>query len=109
MPDTVYLTFCTCPDSTTAESLSEALVTEGLAACVNIVPGLVSVYRWQGKIEKDNECLLLIKTTEERVPELTARVRQLHPYDEPEVIAHPIVTGSDSYLEWVRTCTARSQ
>lgn len=109
MPDIVYLTLCTCPDTATAESLGETLVGDGLAACVNIVPGLVSVYRWQGKIEKDSEALLLIKTTEERMPELIARIRQQHPYDEPEVIAHPIVAGSDSYLEWVRTCTARSQ
>jgi len=105
MPATVHLALCTCPDMASAERLAESLVDAALAACVNIVPGLVSVYRWQGEIAKDNEVLLLIKTTEARVTEVVAHIEQAHPYDLPEVIAHPIVAGLEEYLEWVRTCT----
>ena len=105
MSDAVFLALCTCPDQATAEALAESLVDEGLAACVNILPGVLSVYRWEGRLAKDNEVLLLIKTTEQRLAELTALIQTQHPYDVPEVIALPIVAGLDNYLEWVRTCT----
>jgi periplasmic divalent cation tolerance protein len=105
MSDAVFLTLCTCPDEATAEALAESLVDEGLAACVNILPGVLSVYRWEGRLAKDNEVLLLIKTTEQRLAELTALIQTQRPYDVPEVIALPIVAGLDNYLEWVRTCT----
>jgi periplasmic divalent cation tolerance protein len=105
MSETVYIAFCTCPDDSTAETLAETLLSRRLAACVNILPGVLSLYRWQDRIEQDSEVLLLIKTTEERVTELTALIEREHPYDVPEVIAHPIVAGSQSYLDWVRTCT----
>ncbi len=105
MSDAVYLALCTCPDQATAEALAESLVDQGLAACVNILPGVLSVYRWEGSLARDNEVLLLIKTTEQRLAELTAQIKTQHPYDVPEVIAHPIVAGLDNYLEWVRTCT----
>ena len=105
MSDNVYLALCTCPDQATAEALAGSLVEQGLAACVNIVPGVLSVYRWQGSLVRDSEVLLLIKTTAQRLTELTAQIERQHPYDVPEVIAHPIVAGLDNYLEWVRTCT----
>ena len=109
MRQTVHLALCTCPDMATATRLAESLVDAALAACVNIVPGLVSVYRWEGTIAKDSEVLLMIKTTEERVADVVAHIEREHPYDLPEVIAHPIVAGLDSYLEWVRTCTTTKE
>jgi len=104
----VQLLLCTCPDQATAEGLAEGLVGTGLAACVNILPGLMSVYRWQDQVETADEVLMLIKTTEARVAELTAYIEQQHPYDVPEVIASPIVGGLETYLDWVRTCTTAS-
>ena len=105
MSDIVYLALCTCPDQASAEALADAVVSQGLAACVNILPGVLSVYRWEGKIAKDDEVLLLMKTTEQCFAQLAAEIEKQHPYDVPEVIAHPIVAGLDNYLEWVRTCT----
>jgi periplasmic divalent cation tolerance protein len=105
MTDDIRLALCTCPDRPVAEALAAGLVEAGLAACVNIVPGLVSVYAWQGRIEKDTEVLLLIKTTAARIAALTAHITAHHPYDVPEVIVHPITDGHPNYLDWVRTCT----
>lgn len=105
--DDVHVALCTCPDAETAESLAERLVEERLAACVNILPGVRSVYTWQGAVEHDAEVLLIIKTTRTRLDELIARIRALHPYDVPEVIGHPITAGHDAYLDWVRQCTTK--
>ncbi|MGQ9658764.1 MAG: divalent-cation tolerance protein CutA [Thermochromatium sp.] len=95
---------CTCPDLDTAQRLAKSLVEERLAACVNLVPGLTSVYRWEGGIQQDSEVLLLIKTVEARVEPLAERLRQLHPYEVPEIIALPIVSGASDYLNWVSEC-----
>jgi len=81
--------------------LADTLVGERLAACVNIVPGLRSVYRWQGAVECDNEVLLLIKTTRARLPALSARVVELHPHELPEVVAVEVAGGLSAYLDWV--------
>ncbi|AEB11764.1 divalent-cation tolerance protein CutA [Marinithermus hydrothermalis] len=91
----------TVPNEETAKTLARTLVEERLAACVNIVPGLTSVYRWEGKVVEDAELLLVIKTTEARFAALEARVRALHPYTVPEVIALPIQAGARPYLEWL--------
>lgn len=107
-PEPVYVSLCTCPDAQTGQTLAQALVSEHLAACVNILPGVVSVYRWQAEIETDNEVLLIIKTTERLVDALAARIKALHPYDVPEVISHPITAGNKNYLDWVRQCTANN-
>jgi periplasmic divalent cation tolerance protein len=104
-PDAVHVACCTCPDAATAETLAGELVQAGLAACVNIVPAVQSIYRWQGKIERDEEALMVIKTTGARMSALIARICELHPYDVPEVICHPITAGHDAYLDWVRQCT----
>ncbi|MEW6517412.1 MAG: divalent-cation tolerance protein CutA [candidate division FCPU426 bacterium] len=93
--------FITVPNAEVGERVARALVEERLAACVNRVPGLTSIYRWQGKIECDPEELLVVKTRQSLVPELAARVQALHPYQVPEVIALPIVAGLPSYLDWV--------
>lgn len=92
---------CTCPDLATAERIAETVVDERLAACVNIAPGLTSIYRWEGQIQRDTELLLLIKTRQEVYPLLEARIRELHPYQIPEITALPIQTGSAAYLDWI--------
>lgn len=107
-PEPVYVSLCTCPNMQTAQELAEALVSEHLAACVNILSGVVSIYRWQTEIETDNEVLLIIKTKESSVDALAARIEALHPYEVPEVISHPITAGNKNYLDWVRQCTANN-
>jgi periplasmic divalent cation tolerance protein len=102
----VLLSYCTCPDESTASTIAEALVAEELAACANQIPGIRSVYRWQGKIEHDEEVLLIIKTTEERFDALVQRLRELHPYDLPEIIAVQVTHGLPDYLQWVNKCTS---
>jgi periplasmic divalent cation tolerance protein len=99
------LMFCTCPDEATAQAIAETLVGERLAACANLVPGIRSIYRWEGQIQRDSEVLLLIKTAAGRVPALTDRLRELHPYEIPEIISVPIAEGLPDYLSWITTCT----
>ena len=97
----VRLVLITVPDELTAKRIARSLVEERLAACVNVVPGLLSVYRWEGRVHEDHELLLLAKTKDEALERLTARVRALHPYSTPEVIALPVERGLDHYLSWV--------
>lgn len=99
------LVHCTCPDAESAQGIARALVDERLAACVQIVPGLVSVYRWQDDVRQNDELLLLIKTSRERWPALAARVRELHPYETPELLAFDAADGSADYLDWVAAQT----
>lgn len=91
----------TGPDLETMGRLAEALVGGRLAACVNLVPGLVSVYRWQGAVEQAHEVLAIAKTTSDLVTALERKVGELHPYDLPEVIVLPVTGGSADYLDWV--------
>jgi len=84
-----------------AERVAASLVDERLAACVNIVPGVVSIYRWKGQVEKEPELLLVIKTVAERVDALKARLLELHPYELPEVVVIPIAGGHAPYLAWI--------
>lgn len=106
MQDEIRIVYVTCPDPETGETLAGKLVAEHLAACVNVVPGLRSVYRWQGKTEVDDEVLLLIKTAAARFDALRDRVLELHPDEVPEIVAAPVVQGLDTYLQWVRDETA---
>jgi periplasmic divalent cation tolerance protein len=96
----------TFPADGDAESLATTLVQESLAACVNILPPMFSVYRWKGSIEKADERQLIIKTSAARLPTLEARLKALHPYDVPEFIVIPIVQGSPAYLAWVSESTS---
>ena len=84
-----------------AQRIARALVEERVAACVNIVPGITSIYRWKGAVEHEGEVLLVIKTIGERVEQLKARLVQLHPYELPEVVVIPIGGGHKAYLEWI--------
>ena len=84
-----------------AERIARELVTRGLAACVNLVPGLVSIYKWKGKVEREDERLLLIKTRRERFAALREALVALHPYEVPEVLALPIEDGYAPYLAWL--------
>ncbi|WP_295392314.1 divalent-cation tolerance protein CutA [uncultured Thiodictyon sp.] len=99
------LVFCTCPDQETAARIAERLVGERLAACVNLLPGIASIYRWEGEVQRETEVLLLIKTVAGRLPALTETLRGLHPYQVPEIIALPIAAGLPDYLNWVTSCT----
>ena len=92
----------TAPDAATAERLARALVEERLAACVNLVPGVRSVYRWQGQVEDASEVLLVVKTRADRGAALALRVRELHPYALPEVLELAVSGGGAEYLDWVR-------
>jgi periplasmic divalent cation tolerance protein len=96
------LTLTTCRDVRQARRIARALVGEGLAACVNVVPGLASVYRWKGRVEEAREALLLVKSTSARGKRLEARIRELHTYESPEVVTLKIDGGSAPYLRWIR-------
>ena len=98
----VYLT---APDVAVAERLARALVEDSLAACCTLVPGVRSIYRWEGAVHDDGEVLVVAKTRADRVPALVERVVALHPYAVPEVIATPVTDGHAPYLAWVRTST----
>ena len=92
----------TCGGEEEAGRIATAVVEERLAACVNIVPGISSVYRWKGEICRDTEVLLVVKTRESALRKLEERVKELHSYDVAEVIALPILAGSKEYLDWVK-------
>jgi periplasmic divalent cation tolerance protein len=91
----------TAPDEETGRRIARALVEERLAACVNVLPGVHSIYRWKGAVEEASEVMLVAKTRAERAGLLAARVRALHPYELPEVVALPVTDGSRAYLRWV--------
>ena len=95
----------TAPNAEVGAALARALVDERLAACVNLVPGVRSFYRWEGAVQDDAEVLLIIKTRADRCEALAARIDDLHPYDVPEVLVLPAATGSVPYLAWVETET----
>jgi periplasmic divalent cation tolerance protein len=101
-----FLVLNTCPDEATARDLARGLVEAGLAACVNLVPGLTSIYRWKGAIEEGSEWLLLIKTTAERFAEVQDWITQRHPYSLAEIIALPLSAGLPAYLDWIAQSTA---
>jgi len=100
MTDAVIV-LCTCGNEQDALRIANAIVEARLAACVNVLPGIHSIYRWKGEIEQANEILLLIKTTQQRFPALRDRIKELHSYETPEIIAAPIVDGLADYLGWI--------
>lgn len=104
-----YLVFCTCPDLDCARDLAQRLVRDRLAACVNIVPTVHSLYEWQGELQQDTECLLQIKTRAERYAALEQTLRQHHPYELPEIIAVPLSAGLPAYLDWINHQTENNE
>lgn len=99
-----HLIYCTCPDKETAEVIAGRLIADKLAACVNILPGVISVYEWRGQIETAPEHLLLIKSPSAGYDAIEAVIKTLHPYQLPEIIAVAIERGSAEYLKWIDSC-----
>lgn len=100
LPD-VRVVLVTAPSAEVGLEMGRTLVREQRAACVNLVPGIRSVYRWEGALQEDEEVLLVIKTTADGLDALTRRVVEIHPYDVPEVLALPAQGGNPAYLRWV--------
>ncbi len=97
--------FITAPNEDEAAGIARAVVEARLAACVNIARNIRSIYSWQGKIEDDTEVLMIVKTRKNLFDALSAKVRELHSYDVPEIIALPIIDGSEKYLKWINEST----
>jgi len=101
MSSNALVVLSTLPDAVLAREIAARLVEERLAACVNIIPGLVSVYRWQDAVQQDDEVLMLMKTTQAGYRGLEQRLRDLHPYELPEIIAVPVGDSQADYLKWI--------
>jgi len=101
MSDAHILVLCTVPDEASAKKIAGDLITKRLAACVNMLPGLTSVYPWKGQIETSDELLLFIKSRRDRYPELEIAITENHPYELPEIISVPIAQGLAAYLNWI--------
>jgi len=99
------LVFTTLPSADKAAELAKALVEERLAACANLLPAIRSIYRWQGKLQDENEVLVLLKTRAEHLERLKLRILELHPYEVPEVLAVPVEAGYQPYLDWLAGVT----
>lgn len=97
--------YITVPDESEAVTISKALVDEKLAACVNIVKGIRSIYSWKGKIEDEPEILLILKSRRHLFKKLQSRVKELHSYSIPEIIALPVIEGSEDYMKWLESVT----
>lgn len=100
--DDIRIVYITVPDAETGAGIARALVGESLAACVNVLPGVRSIYRWEGAVEEAGEALLIVKTVAGRLEALGRRVRDLHPYDLPEILAVAAAGGLEAYLDWIR-------
>jgi periplasmic divalent cation tolerance protein len=100
------IVFSTAPNDEVAEALAEFLVAERLAACVNLVDGIRSIYRWQGEVHRDSEVLLIVKSSRDLLEPLVETLQNRHPYDCPEIVAVPIVGGSGDYLAWMASSLA---
>ena len=105
-PDRLVLVYVTAPGVRAAERLGLAVVEEGLAACANVIGPMRSVFRWKGKIERAREAVLILKTREACVAALTRRIKALHSYTVPCVVALPILGGNEEFLAWVATESA---
>jgi len=99
--------YITVPSDTLAQKIAEAVVSERLAACANIIPGMKSLYRWQGKIEQRDEVLLILKTQESLFPVVEARVKALHSDKTPCIVALPVTAGNMDFLKWIQTETTK--
>jgi len=103
-PDALVV-LCTCPDEASATEIAKALLAQGLAACVNRLPGVRSMYLWDGQMRDDAEVLLIIKTRQAVYPALEAGIRARHPYETPEIIGLAVTAGAAPYLDWIKQAT----
>jgi periplasmic divalent cation tolerance protein len=101
MSEGYLVVLCTCPDRETALHIAETLVDRRQAACVNVLPGITSVYEWEGTRQCEQEVLVIIKTREEAFAAVEETIRTLHPYELPEIVAIPLVKGFAPYLDWI--------
>ncbi len=101
------IVFCTVPSPDVGIKIAEDLVSKEYAACVNIIPGLMSVYRWKGNVCRDNELLLVIKSRGSLFDAISSRIKAMHPYEVPEIICYDISGGSEPYMEWLLRNTIR--
>jgi periplasmic divalent cation tolerance protein len=99
--DSHIVVFITAPDTDEAGKIAGILLEKRLAACVNTVPGVNSIFRWQGNLESEHEILLIVKSKASRFPEIIETVKQNHSYEVPEVIALPVIGGNEDYLDWL--------
>ena len=106
--DKPVLIYATFPDMGSAEATGQFLVESGLAACVNILPGMVSIYEWEGAIQRDEECVAIIKTRTSQSEAAIAEARTRHPYTTPAFLVIPVTGGSKSYIEWLMASANRS-
>jgi periplasmic divalent cation tolerance protein len=106
MPNKIELILCTCPYRETAEKIARYLVEGRLSACINILPGVTSVYSWKGHLETAEEHLLLIKSNSDRYAYVEHAIRDLHPYELPEIISLPVERGFSDYLSWIDSCVS---
>lgn len=100
---------CNVPDEETGRAIANALLARRLAACVNLLPGVQSIYRWQGAIQEAREVTMVIKTVASRYQEIEQTIRSLHPYELPEIIGLPISDGLTAYMDWVNAETRNEQ
>ena len=110
MPTDEYImVLTTCNSSEISSLIADTLISDKLAACVNIIKGVESVYQWQGKIEHDNEILLIIKTRQSLFSRIEQSIQKLHNYELPEIIAVPIKIGEKNYLNWIQSATLATE
>lgn len=102
MATNIRLLYVTCPDAEVASTISRKLLENGFIACANILPGMESLYWWEGKITRSQEVVLILKTTLERQSQVMAQVEALHPYDTPCILAIPVEEGNEPYLRWLK-------
>ena len=108
IPSEPIVVLMTAPSSAEAERIAEVLVSQQLAACVQILPGLQSIYVWQGKVQRESEVMVLAKTTQNNFAKLEREIHAIHSYETPEIVALPIVAGSEPYLSWL-SCSVGSE
>ena len=107
--DDYIIVFNTCDSAENAASIAEMLVSKNLAACVNMVNNIESVYQWQGKIEQNKEILLIIKTRQSLFAQVQNAIQEMHDYELPEIIAVPICSGEQNYLNWIQSATLATE
>lgn len=106
--DNAVLVYTTFPEMTSAKRIGGQLVDRGLAACVNILPGMVSIYRWEGALETAEEVVVIFKTREVRAEEVVGEIERLHPYDVPAILTFRVEGGAEAYIAWIREITKRA-